>query len=531
MVKLGQFLSLRIDLLPAVVTEELALLQDRMPSAPFSAIKAAVEADLAGPLARRFAWFSPHPLASASLAQVHAAHLYSGEPVVVKVLRPGVIEQVEMDLMVIRLIVRGLSQIGRLRKQFSLDTLLLEFIAVTRRELDLVSEGQNAERFRREFAANLQVYIPQVHWACSGSRTLTLENVSYLKINDVVAIKATGIDPAHVAHSLAEIYFRQIFVHHFVHADPHPGNVFVKPLPHPDEVDIADFGPKAPIPFKPNRPFQIVLIDFGMASEIPPQSQIWLREFIIGLGLRDAHRIVQSYLSGGLLQAGADVERIETMTADLLQGFQEMLIGFMPDLERTEGRQMFEKYQDMLYNYPFQIPGDLLFMYRALGIVGSLVKKLDPEFELSTAAAPLALQFLWQDWQKNWQDWLQELTRLGQLLATQPARLDQVLVQAQEVLKPPASVNRFLKPPWTRLNPKAGLEAKDRQILQDLQKSIQQQGWTRLAAGLFMGGVIWHVGMRLAAALAGDAASPDNFGLAVMGMAVVVFLWGLANHR
>jgi predicted unusual protein kinase regulating ubiquinone biosynthesis (AarF/ABC1/UbiB family) len=531
LVKLGQFLSLRIDLLPAEVTQELAILQDQMPSVSLTQIVSAIEADLERPLTELFAWFAPEPLASASIAQVHAAHLHSGEHVVVKVLRPGTLVQFEMDLAVIDLLMRGLKQIPPLRAQLDLDVLLKEFTTVTRRELNLVAEGKHAERFARELADDPQVYIPKVYWAYSGVHTLTLENVSYLKISDGQAIEAAGISRSDVAYQLAKLYLKQIFISHFVHADPHPGNVFVKPLPHPDEKRLAGFAPDELVPYRPDRSFQIVLIDFGMSVEIPEQSQTWLREFLIGLGMRDAHRIVQSYATGGILRPGTDRARVEEMTATLIENFQEMLVGLMPDTEKAQQHQLFSEYDDLVQHYPFQIPIDLLFMFRALGLVGSVVKQLDPNFNLSTAAAPLAGQLLKEEWEANWQNWFQSVTTLGQLLMTPPVQFDQVLTQAQTVFKVPDSLNQYLTPPWRALNVQTELNAKDRETLHQLDCAINRLTWMVGAASLFIAGVIWHIGVQIAGALETGDGYPNKFGIALMVLAFVVFWFGVVRKK
>jgi len=189
-VKLGQFLSLRFDLLPAEVTRTLAVLQDRVPPAPLAAILELVETDLQQPITASFAWFAPQPVASASLAQVHPARLHSGEQVVVKILHPGITGQVEMDLTAIGTLVRLLKRFRYFREQINLDLILVEFSTVTRRELDLRAEGKHAERFARNCAGDARVYIPRVYWDYSGTHTLTLEDVSYFRINDLAVLEA-----------------------------------------------------------------------------------------------------------------------------------------------------------------------------------------------------------------------------------------------------------------------------------------------------------------------------------------------------
>jgi predicted unusual protein kinase regulating ubiquinone biosynthesis (AarF/ABC1/UbiB family) len=208
LIKLGQFLSVRVDLLPSEVTRELAGLQDEVPPERFEDIVRQIEDDFGRPLSEVFSWVSPEPVGAASLAQVHPARLPSGEPVVVKVLRPGIDVLVETDLAAARLAFRLLKVSRKLRRRVDLDRLAEEIATTTRRELDLANEGRNAERFAQDFADDPRVTIPRVVWSASARRTLTLENVGYLKIADLAAIERAGISRPEVARVLYRIYMQ-----------------------------------------------------------------------------------------------------------------------------------------------------------------------------------------------------------------------------------------------------------------------------------------------------------------------------------
>lgn len=531
LVKAGQFLSLRSDLFPSSVTQELATLQDEMQPAPFADITQALETDLARPLHELFLQFSAHPMASASVAQVHRAQLFSGEQVVVKILRPGTPNQFEMDLSAFRWLVGALNLIPWMRRSFDLTQLLEEFTFVTRNELNLRIEGRNAEHFAQVSRGNEDVYIPKVYWSHSGAHTLTMENVGYLKLNDVVAIQATGIHIEKVADKLAQLILQQIFVFHFVHADPHPGNIFIKPLPVPQESRKA-FLPGESVPYSPNRPFQIVFIDFGMAVEIPPQARPWLREFVIGLGLRDARRIVQAYLDGGLLRPGVDIEQVELFTADLLNGFQDLLVGLMPDPKDAKTRIFMEKHGDMMgKDYPFQIPMDLLFMYRALATVGGVVKRLDPTFDLSSAAAPFAIQLFVEELQDNLQSRLQSMTTLGQLLLASPMRLDQVLYQAHKMLQMPDIVHQQIMRPLRDLTIKTELTREDRHTFQKLEGSVQRLNRSMAVMGTVVVAVLWYVGLQSSDIMTVIAQQAERFGGPALALSFTIYLWSALRGR
>ncbi|MEL7674673.1 MAG: AarF/UbiB family protein, partial [Chloroflexota bacterium] len=230
MIKLGQFISSRVDILPPEILAELATLQDEVPTVPFAAIRGRVEDEL-GPLTDRFSAFEETPVAAASLGQAHRARLPDGERVVVKVLRPGIHSLVATDLKALGVVAGWAMKLPFIRRRANVPALLDEFSVVLWRELDYRQEARNAERFQAMFAADPGVYIPQVYPAYSTGCVLTLEDVSAIKITDYAAISAAGVDRRDVARRLVDTYLEMVFIERFFHADPHPGNLFVYPLP------------------------------------------------------------------------------------------------------------------------------------------------------------------------------------------------------------------------------------------------------------------------------------------------------------
>jgi predicted unusual protein kinase regulating ubiquinone biosynthesis (AarF/ABC1/UbiB family) len=500
LIKLGQFLSIRVDILPSEVTRELAGLQDEVPPEQLEAVIVQIEADFGRPLAEIFTWFSPQPVGAASLAQVHLARLPSGEEVVVKALRPGIDVLVETDLSAIALAIRWLKFYKRISKRVDLDWLAEEFTAVTRNELDLKAEGQNAERFAQDFATDPQVYIPKVYWDYCAARTLTLENVGHIKIGDLAAIEAAGISRSQVAKKFYNIYMRQIFVTNFVHADPHPGNVFVKPLPHPNEAAGTHFGPNDSAPHQPDRPFQIVFVDFGMVAVIPERLRAALREYAIGVGTRDTHKMVQAYVNAGVLLPGADLKRLEEIHEAMFERFWGVRMGKMRDVALNEARYFMREYRDVIYEAPFQFQVDMLFVVRAVGILSGMATNLDPEFDPWAETIPFAEQLAKEELQQNWRGWLQEIASLGQLALKLPAELDRMLIQAQRG-------NLVVQ---TSLAPDA------RKTLQRLEQAVHRLTWVVVAASLLLAGVNWQTGN-----------SGDNMGYWLMILALLAFLWGM----
>jgi len=500
LIKLGQFLSIRVDILPSEVTRELAGLQDEVPSERMADVLAQIEADFGRPVSEIFTWFSPEPVGAASLAQVHLAQLASGEEVAVKVLRPRIDVFVETDLTAIALAIRWLKFYKRISQRVDLDWLAEEFTTVTRKELDFKAEGQNAERFVQDFADDPQVYIPKVYWDYSAARTLTMENVGHIKIGDLAAIDATGINRAEVAKKFYNIYMRQIFVTNFVHADPHPGNVFVKPLPHPNDEDGISFGPNDPVPYQPDRPFQIVFVDFGMVAVIPERLRAALREYAIGVGTRDAHKIVQSYVSAGVLLPGADLKRLEEAHEAMFERFWGVRMGQMRNVAFNEARYFVREYRDLIQEAPFQFQVDMLFVMRAVGILSGMATNLDPDFDPWAETIPFAERLAQEELQQNWRGWLQELVSLGQLVFKLPAQLDRVLTQAQ----------RGTLVVQTSLAPDA------RKMIQRLEQSVNRLTWMVVAGSLLIAGVNWQVGDE-----------GDHLGHWFMALALIAFVWGI----
>jgi len=501
LIKLGQFLSTRVDILPPEITRELAGLQDEVPPESFAAIVRQIEEDFGLPLASVFAWVSPEPVGAASLAQVHPARLPSGEEVVVKVLRPGIDVLVETDLAAVRLATRLLRFSKTIRRRVNLDRLGSEITDVTRGELDLRAEGKNAERFAADFADDSRVYLPRVYWPSTARRTLTLENVGWIKIGDLAALDAAGISRPEVARVLYRVYLQQIFERSFLHADPHPGNLFVRPLPLGAELPFPPGATGVPVPPPPGgeeRPFQIVFVDFGMVAVIPERLRGSLREYAIALGTRDAGRMVRSYVAAGVLLPGADLDRLEEVHEELFRRFWGVRIGSLRDTAFSEAEYFLREYRDLLYELPFQLQVDLLFASRAVGLLAGLSTQLDPEFDPWAETLPFAERLAAQELRRDWKEILREGLAQLQILLALPRRMDAVLARAER----------------GGLTIQSTLTADSRKTIQRLERSIYRLSWMVVAAGLLIAGVIVRGG-----------ATP-SYGWWLMAVAGLAFLWG-----
>lgn len=406
-IKVGQFLSARVDILPESITNELAELQDEVPPESFEAVRPTVESELGGRLDELFDWMDPEPLAAASLGQVHRARLSSGEAVVVKVQRADIRALVEVDLSALKRVIGWLKRYRPVRRRVDLDALYQEFSRTLWEELDYVAEAANARRFGEMFAEDAGVRIPWVDDAHSTVRVLTLEDVYFIKVTDYAAIEGAGVDRIEVADRLFRTYLRQIFVEGFFHADPHPGNLFVESLG--------------------DGTWRLVFVDFGMVGRLGPEAMEGLREMAIGVGARDPDRLVLAYQTLGVLLPGADLERIRQAESAL---FDQLWGKSMSELVRIHPREMshfMRQFRDLMVDMPFQVPTDLIFLGRCVAILSGMCTGLNPDFNLFQGLAPFA-QRLVADQRGSWlAAILARLAREGAALASIPSRMETVL--------------------------------------------------------------------------------------------------------
>ena len=422
LIKLGQFLSVRVDVLPAVVTSELAGLQDEVPPARLADIQSIVEAEFGQPIKRVFPAFASDPEAAASLAQVHRARLLTGDEVVVKVQRPRIEEIVETDLRAIQTVTRWLGRYRPIRRRVDLDRLYDEFSRTTRNELDFVAEAENAEHFALDFADDAGIRIPRVYAQTSTRRVLIMENVASIKIGDLPAMEAAGISRKEVARRLFDTYLKQLFVYNFVHADPHPGNLFVQPLP----PILDNLGRTGPVQ---GRPFRLVFVDFGMVATIPERVRPHIRDFLVGFVSKDAGRMLRAYQGAGVLMPGADLARLEQISAELLERYSGLTIRQVQQMAMSEWQSLAREYRDILYEMPFQFPTDLLFVGRAMAILFGMATSLDPDFDPWQAIEPFAKQLAADEVKRDWRSMAGELEKMTRLVLSLPGQADRFFRQ------------------------------------------------------------------------------------------------------
>ncbi len=396
MIKVGQFMSSRLDVLPPEITRELEGLQDEVPPVPFPAIRALAEAELGVELERAFSFIDPTPLAAASLGQVHRARLSEQDSsetglldVVVKVQRPGIGTIVDVDLSALRRIAGWLSRVRLVSDRVDAPALVEEFAVTSLEEIDYLHEAANAERFAHAFAGDARVTVPELVWERSTRRVLTLEDVTAIKINDVDELRAAGIDPSEVADEFAAVMFGQLFLSGYFHADPHPGNIFVTPL-----SGGGGRGAAAADGEDSGRAWTFTFVDFGMMGEVPDPLRQGLRKLLIAAASRDGKGMVNGMREVGVLLPSADTSELERAITKLFARFGGMGFAELQQVDPREFRAFAIEFSDVVRSLPFQLPENFILIVRAMSLTSGMASSLDPAFNIWNAVEPFASQLL-----------------------------------------------------------------------------------------------------------------------------------------
>ncbi len=371
MIKLGQFLSSRVDVLPAEITEELLGLQDEVPPVPTPLMFDILAREL-GDWRTKFAAIDEEPLAAASLGQAYRAWLPAadgtaarGETVIIKIQRPNIDEIVRVDMSALQVVAHWLMRHRPIARRADIPALMDEFAITLWEELDYELEADNAERFQAMYIENPAVQIPCIYRELSTKRVIVLEDVSAIKLTDLDGLEVAGIDPHLVADRLLDVYFRQVFIEAFFHADPHPGNLFIKPM-----GEMREGG---------KRPFRLVFIDFGMVGHVPDLVGENLGKVLVSVTQRNAHELTQAYQNLGFFLPGADLDRISEAQSVLLDRIWGRNLLELANPDPDELQELGREFRDVFYEFPFQIPQDFVYLGRAIGMVSGLVSQLNPE--------------------------------------------------------------------------------------------------------------------------------------------------------
>ncbi|HLX59361.1 MAG TPA: AarF/ABC1/UbiB kinase family protein [Ktedonobacteraceae bacterium] len=413
MIKLGQFLSARADLLPEKALAAIASLQDEVPPASFSHVVSVIESELGKPVEQIFSVLERKATAAASLGQVHKAVLVSnGETVAVKVQRPNIEQLVRSDLSTVKFVIWVLNRFVDTSQFVDLMGIYREFKRTTYEEIDYITEAANAKRFKEMFKDDPTIYIPAVYEQFTTRRVLVLEWIEGIKINDYATLDREGIDRLEVAKRTVQTYFYQFFDAGFFHADPHPGNIFVKKGP-PGSGPIVEF------------------VDFGMVGSLSKSMKKSLKDLFVSFVMRDSHTLVDALARLGFIGEGANMAAIERGMSIMLEQYYGMTLGEARNLDIPD---VAEDVGKLLYGQPFQIPAQFAFTGRAVSTLVGVSTGLAPDFNFIDVATPYARKFLGLDAEgvsQTVQDILKQLLDAGRILLKLPGELERVIAKLE----------------------------------------------------------------------------------------------------
>lgn len=403
-IKLGQILSTRPDLLPPSFIIELDKLQDTVPPFDGSVAIATVEEELGRPIDVLFRSFDVVPLAAASLGQVHAAVLPDGTDVVVKVQRPDIQHTLAIDLAIMSELAAQAQERTALGQQYDLNELAWEFSAMLRAELDYRREGRNADRFRKNFAGNPIIHIPTIYWDHTSVRVLTSERLFGVKVNDIAALEANGIDRKRLARNSTEIILQEIFTDGFFHADPHPGNLFALPG---GVIGAVDFG-------------QVVTLDREMTGN--------LLLLLIAMTSEDVHGALRAMERLGMLTP-------RNMTASVqrdMRRFMDQLVD--RPLDEISARETGEELLALAQRHHLRMPAPLALLLKAVVMIEGVGVQIDPQLDVFGIARPYALRALagLHSPDAVTRRTLERARDLGEVAGAMPRQVSQVLQQLRD---------------------------------------------------------------------------------------------------
>ncbi|MBS0575483.1 MAG: ubiquinone biosynthesis regulatory protein kinase UbiB [Proteobacteria bacterium] len=367
-VKFGQVLSTRRDLLPPDIADALALLQDRVAPFPGEQAEVIVAQALGRPLTELYRHFERTPLASASVAQVHAAQLPDGREVVVKVLRPGVETRIEQDLALLRSFARLAEKIGPDPAMTRPQEIVAELERSLRGEMDLQREGANASLMRRNFAGSPDLYVPEVFWSHSSEQVLTMERVHGVRADDIAALDAAGVDRSQLAATGVRLFYTQVFRDNFFHADAHPGNLW---------IDIAD----------PRKP-RFIALDFGIVGSLPEVDRYYLAENFTAIFERNYRRIAELHVEAGWMPATLRLDALEADVRTICEPYFTR-----PLAEIALGEVLFKLFKLARANQ-LTVQPQLILLQKTLLNIEGIGRTLDPRLDIWMVAQPVLADIL-----------------------------------------------------------------------------------------------------------------------------------------
>ncbi|MEZ5534763.1 MAG: ubiquinone biosynthesis regulatory protein kinase UbiB [Thiolinea sp.] len=367
-IKLGQMLSTRRDLLADDIADELKLLQDRVPPFPGHEARTLIEKAFKKPVSEIFKHFETEPMASASVAQVHAATLWNGEDVVIKVLRPGIEKTIRQDIELMYIMARLLQRYWREGRRLRPVEVVREYEKNIIDELDMQREAANASQLRRNFEGSADLYIPEVYWDYTRPNMMVMERIRGIPVGNIDELKASGINFKRLGERGVEIFFTQVFRHNFFHADMHPGNIFVDPGNPADPRYLA--------------------VDFGIVGTLSPADQRYLAENFHAFFNRDYKRVAELHVESGWVPSSTRVDEFESAIRSVCEPiFQQ------PISQISFGNLLLRLFQTAR-RFNMEVQPQLVLLQKTLLNIEGLGRQLYPELDLWTTAKPFIQRWM-----------------------------------------------------------------------------------------------------------------------------------------
>jgi ubiquinone biosynthesis protein len=365
-VKLGQILSTRPDVVPHAFVREFEKLQDDVPSFPFAEVLAQITGELGGPVEQFFAEIDPVPLAAASIAQVHRARLKTGEDVVIKVRRPGVVAVVESDISALMALAGLAERHVSGSELYDPVGIVREFARTIRREMDFSREAHTIEKFRDNFVKTPWMYFPRVYWEQSSRAILTMEYVAGIKVSDRGKLSDQGLDSKLIARRGADAFLEMVLNHGFFHGDLHPGNVLILP----DNV--------------------ICLLDYGIVGRLDVELKTFLTDILAAIVNRDMDEVVSLLLFAGDISDSLDNRALKRDLLNFIDGYYEI------PLKEIEVGRMLMEFIEVITLYSIRIPPDLMLLAKSLVLIEGMGRALDPAFDMVEHLRPFIVKAIRQ---------------------------------------------------------------------------------------------------------------------------------------
>lgn len=359
-IKLGQIMSTRPDLLPREIIHEMEKLQDAVAPFSISDVKQVIEFELGDKLENIFREFKEEPIAAASIGQVHRAKLLSGKDVVVKVQRPNIEKNIELDLGILKDLADFIDNRTKLGKLYSFSKMAEEFETTITNELDFRLEGENAETFKVNFKDEANVIVPDISWIHTTSRVLTMDEIKGTSLKNFEALDQLGLDKEIIARNLANSVLYQILRDGFFHGDPHPGNIMV---------------------LENNK---IAFLDFGMIGQLSPHRKNQFLKMLMGITLKDSKLIIQAIAELDAISNSINMRKLEK---DIDRLRDQVLSVPLSEIKIGE---VFNEIFDLAFTYNMMIPGEFTMLAKSLITLEGLVEKLDPDLNILEIAEPIA---------------------------------------------------------------------------------------------------------------------------------------------